>query len=189
MPNELSCLTFAEKQLIALASAHMSLIHIKNGTLGSRGHCVSVEQKISELFLTLPRKPGDLNILHVRRSGRSSDHEVYEKIFKVRKDKVLAALYWLVKHNVLYQEYNVQIDPSNLDWMGDDDECTLPITCTIDTQDDDTPEDDDMGPSPDQTLMGQLDKKEDMDFEVSGTLGNTDCTVPTQEDSDILDDI
>ena len=112
VPNELSCLTFAEKQLIALASAHMSLIHIKNGTLGSRGHCVSVEQKISELFLTLPRKPGDLNILHVRRSGRSSDHEVYEKIFKVRKDKVLAALYWLVKHNVLYQEYNVQIDPS-----------------------------------------------------------------------------
>jgi hypothetical protein len=51
VPQELRDLTFAEKQLIALASAHMSVIHLKNGTLGSRGHCVSVEQNISELFL------------------------------------------------------------------------------------------------------------------------------------------
>jgi hypothetical protein len=69
----------------------------------SRGHYVSVEQKISELFTTLPRKPVDLSQLNVRILGRSSDHEVYEKQFKVWKYKVLAALYWLVKHNVLYQ--------------------------------------------------------------------------------------
>jgi hypothetical protein len=94
VPGELNDLTFAEKQLIALASSHMSLIHLKNGTLGSRGHCVSIEQKISELFTTLPRKPGGLNLLNVRRSGRSSDNDIYERVFKVRKDKVLAALYW-----------------------------------------------------------------------------------------------
>jgi hypothetical protein len=122
VPSELSDLTFAEKQLIVLASIHVSLIHIKNGVLGSRGHCVSIEQKISELFTTLPRKPGDLDLLNVRRSGRSSDHEVYEKIFKVWKDTVLVALYWLVKPNVLYQYYEVVIDPSNLDWMGDENE-------------------------------------------------------------------
>jgi hypothetical protein len=84
------------------------------------GHCVSVEQKISKLFLVLPRKPDDLDFLNVIRSGRSSDQEVYEKVFKVRRKKVLAALYWLVEHNVLYKEYGVTIDPSNLDWMGDD---------------------------------------------------------------------
>jgi hypothetical protein len=77
VPQKLRDLTFAEKQRIALASAHMSLIHLKNGTLGSRGHCVSVEQKISELFLVLPRKPGDLDFLNMIRSGRSSDQEVY----------------------------------------------------------------------------------------------------------------
>jgi hypothetical protein len=43
VPKKLNDLTFSEKQLIALASCHMSLIHLKNGTLGSRGHCVSVE--------------------------------------------------------------------------------------------------------------------------------------------------
>jgi uncharacterized CHY-type Zn-finger protein len=94
VPAELNDLIFAEKQLIALSSSHMSLIHLKDGTLGSRGHCVSVEQKISELFTTLPRKPGDLNLLNVSRPGRSSDKEVYETVFKVRTYNVLAALYW-----------------------------------------------------------------------------------------------
>jgi hypothetical protein len=109
--RELNDLTFAEKHLIELASSHMALIHLKNRTLGSRGHCVSVEQKISELFTTFPRKPCDLNLFNVRRSGRSSDNEVYERVFKVRKEKVLEALYWLVKYNALYQEYEVVIDP------------------------------------------------------------------------------
>jgi hypothetical protein len=77
VPQELRYLIFDQKQLIALASAHMSLIHLKNGTLGSRGYCVSVEQNISELFLVLPRKPGDLDVLNMIRSGRSSDQEVY----------------------------------------------------------------------------------------------------------------
>jgi hypothetical protein len=59
----------------------------------------------------------------------------------------------------------------------------------IDTQDDDTPEDDDLGPSLDQTTMDQIDKIEGVDVELSGTLGNTDCTIPTPEDADILDEI
>jgi hypothetical protein len=84
VPQELRDLTFAEKQLIDLASAHVSLIHLKNETLGSRERCVSAEQKISELFLVLPRKPGDLDFLNVIRSERSSDQEVYERVFKVK---------------------------------------------------------------------------------------------------------
>jgi hypothetical protein len=64
--------------------------------------------------------------LNIRRLGRSSDNEVYERVLKARKDKVLAALYWLVKHNDLYQAYEVVIDPSNIDWMGDDNEYVLP---------------------------------------------------------------
>jgi hypothetical protein len=35
VPGEFNDVTFAEKQLIALASSHMSLIHLKKGTLGS----------------------------------------------------------------------------------------------------------------------------------------------------------
>jgi hypothetical protein len=78
-----------------------------------------------------------------------------------------------VENNVLYQEFKVVVDPSNLDWMGDDNECFFPFICTIDTQDDDTPEDGDLGPSPDQTIMEHLDKIEGLNLEVSGTLDNT----------------
>jgi 5-hydroxyisourate hydrolase-like protein (transthyretin family) len=59
-PRELWDLTFSDKQLIALASSHLSLIHLKNGTLWSRGRCVRVEQRILELVATIPRKPGVL---------------------------------------------------------------------------------------------------------------------------------
>jgi hypothetical protein len=83
VPMEFINLNLAEIQLLALAYSHMSLIHLKNGTLESRVHCVSLEQKMSELFTTLPMKLGDLNVFNVRRLGRSSDHEVYEKILKV----------------------------------------------------------------------------------------------------------
>jgi hypothetical protein len=96
--------------------------------------------------------------LNLRRSGRSSDNEYYERVFKVRKDKVLAALYWLVKYNVLYQEYEVVIDPSNLYWMGDENECILPISCNIQTEQDISPEDYNMGPSSRKTLIDKLDK-------------------------------
>jgi hypothetical protein len=58
----------------------------------------------------------------VRWSGRSSDQEVYENNLQVRRKKVLAALYWLVEHNVMYQEFKVIIDPSHLNWMGDDED-------------------------------------------------------------------
>jgi hypothetical protein len=75
----------------------------------------------------------------------------------------------------------VIIDPSNLDWKGDEDECTLPITCTIDTQDNGNPYDDSLVTSPYQTLMDQHDKIEGVYFEVPGTLSNTDCTIPKRD--------
>jgi hypothetical protein len=73
----------------------------------------------------------------------------------------------MVKKIVVYQEFKVVVDLLNLVWTGDKDECTLPINCTIDTQSDDAPEDDDLGSSPDRTLMDQLDKIKGLYFEVS----------------------
>jgi hypothetical protein len=77
-------------------------------------------------------------------------------------------LYWLVEHTVLYKEYGVTIYPSNLDWMGDEEVYTLTLSCSIETSEDNTPEDDDMCPAPDQMLMEELDKLEEVDLEVSG---------------------
>jgi hypothetical protein len=81
------------------------------------------------------------------------------------------------------------IDPSNLDWMGDENECILPISCTIQTEQDRSPEDDEMGSSSGQTLMDKLDKMEGLDLEVSGKMSNTYCVPPTEEDAWLLEEI
>jgi hypothetical protein len=52
--------------------------------------------------------------------------------------------------------------------MVDEEVCTLPISCSIKTSEDNTPEYDDMGPAPDPSLMEELDKLEEVDLEVSG---------------------
>jgi hypothetical protein len=81
------------------------------------------------------------------------------------------------------------IDPSNLDWMGDENECVLPISCTIQTDQDSSPEDDDMVPSSGQTLMEKLDQMEGLDLELLVTMSNTDSAPPNEEDDGLLEEI
>jgi hypothetical protein len=71
------------------------------------------------------------------------------------------------------------IYPSNLDRMGDENECILPISCNIQTEQDSIPEDYYMGPSAGQTLIENLDKMKGLDLKVSRTMSNTDCAPPT----------
>jgi hypothetical protein len=73
--------------------------------------------------------------------------------------------------------------------MGDENECILPIPCTIQTKQDSGPEDDDMRPSAVNTLMDKLGKMNGIDMEVSGTMSNTDCALPTEEDDRLLENI
>jgi hypothetical protein len=58
--------------------------------------------------------------------------------------------------------------------MGDENECVFPISCTIQTEQDSSHEDDDMGPSSGRNMMEKLDKMEGLDLEVSGTISNID---------------
>jgi hypothetical protein len=81
------------------------------------------------------------------------------------------------------------IDPSNLYWMGDESECVLSISCTIQTDQGSSPEDEYIGPSSGQTLMEKLDQMEGLYLEVSGTMSNTDCAPPTEEDARLLEEI
>ena len=169
VPQQLQELTFAEKQLIALATSHMNLVHLKNGTLGSTGHVVALEQNISDIAITLPRLPSEVNIVTVVRKGMNSKQEVFEKMFKVRKQKVIYALEWLVKHNTLYREYAVTIDESRLDWMGTQAEAVIPVIneVELDSADDNGDDDGDLGPSPTQTLTDVVHNTTS-EFEVSG---------------------
>jgi hypothetical protein len=73
--------------------------------------------------------------------------------------------------------------------MGDENECILPISCAIQTEQDSIPEDDNMGPSDKHTLMDKLDKMDVLYLEVSGAMSNIDCAIPTEEDDRLLEEI
>jgi hypothetical protein len=66
---------------------------------------------------------------------------------------------------------------------------TLPISCTIHTEQYSIPEDGDMGPSAGQNLLENLDNMDGLDMEVSGTTSNTDGAPPTEEDARMLEEI
>ena len=49
VPRELSCLTIGEQLLIQRVSPHVPIAHVKNGTLGIKGHVCSFSQDTSDL--------------------------------------------------------------------------------------------------------------------------------------------
>jgi hypothetical protein len=73
--------------------------------------------------------------------------------------------------------------------MGDGNECVLPISCTIQTEQGIITEDEDTGPSSVQTLMEKLYQMEGLDLEVSGTMSNTYYAPTTEEDDRLLEEI
>ena len=57
VPDELSSLTIGEQMLIQRVSPFMPIVHIKNGTLGIKGHVCSFLQDINGVAETLPHLP------------------------------------------------------------------------------------------------------------------------------------
>ena len=55
LPTELKDLRVGEQLLIQLYSPYVPVVHIKNGTLGIKGHCISFIQDIGAVANSLPR--------------------------------------------------------------------------------------------------------------------------------------
>jgi hypothetical protein len=144
IPRELQNLTIAEKLLIQRVSPLVPVIHVKNGSLGIRGHVVSFFQDISGICNELPKIPADVSLVKVIRSGTTATGENISRSFTVNRNRVLAALHWLKRNNPLYND--IIINETNLSWMnGHTDE--LKNILTIECNDDVTEQDDnDKGP-------------------------------------------
>ena len=120
VPEELSSLTLAEKLLIQKISPFVPLEHIRQGVMGLKGHVCCFEQDISNVCCELPRLPTDVSIIRVVREiqaeiGNSSTTST--KVYRVNKQRILAALHWLKRHNKEYKE--ISIVESNLDWLSE----------------------------------------------------------------------
>jgi hypothetical protein len=54
VPNELSGLREGEELLIQMVSPYVPFVHIKNGTLGIKGHVCSFPQRVQDLYTPFP---------------------------------------------------------------------------------------------------------------------------------------
>ena len=130
IPEELEGLSIAEIHLIQRVSPLVPLVHIKNGTLGIKGHVCSFLQDVNEVATRLPRLPTEVKAVKMIRSYNGSSEVNNVKVFIVNRHRVMRALCWLVRfhrdYKRAYECGELTIDPSSLDWMDGNDETTLP---------------------------------------------------------------
>jgi len=133
LPKQLKDLSIAEKLLIQKVSPLVPVIHIKNGVMACRGHCVSFFQDISTVCKVFPRLPAEVTMVKVIRTSTTNKGDIVDRAFTVNKAKVLSALTWLQKHNHCYSD--ITIKKENMSWMKGRPECSLEEVITIESQD------------------------------------------------------
>jgi hypothetical protein len=122
IPEELSCLTMYEKLLIWRCANFVPSVHLKNGVFGIKGHCVTFPQDITEMCNELPQRKDTL-ITFIRNIGNKDTSAIFPTRLTVNRNRVVAALEWLQKHNPFYR--NIKITHSNFDWMNGADEVNV----------------------------------------------------------------
>lgn len=127
LPDELIDLRIGEKLLIQKPSTYIPLIHVYNGMYGIQCHCVSFPQDVSEVCYKLPHiKCSVVRVIRASSDNQDSVIKSHCKSFMIRRRKVMDALIWLKKFNVLYRDDpNIDIDENNLAWMEDKEESYL----------------------------------------------------------------
>lgn len=127
IPEELACLTMAEKLLIRRAANMVPSVHIRNGIFGLKGHCVTFPQDISQMCDELPQRKETI-VTFIRNIANKETSKVYPTSLKVNRNRVVTALLWLKKHNPFYR--NISIQERNFDWMKGMDEANIAIEGT-----------------------------------------------------------
>ena len=87
------------------------LVHIKNGTLGLKGHVCSFLQEVNEVATRLPRLPSEIKTVKMIRSFNDTTGMDQVRVFMVNRDRVLRALYWLVRY---HRDYKLAYDDGEL---------------------------------------------------------------------------
>jgi hypothetical protein len=124
IPEELACLREGEKLMIQMVSPYVPLRFLKGGAHGCKGHVCSFPQSVEEVVHELPRKK--VEAIKVVRSAMNQAGETEDTIFRIRRSKVLDALRWLKKYNLVYKD--ICINETNLDWMEGSAEAELEVT-------------------------------------------------------------
>lgn len=134
IPLELQGLTIPEEKLISLYRHNSCIIKLHSpfhstttAQTALKGNCITFLQNMPNIVNSLPLKLDDLcDTLKVIFIGsRPPDRVHLRKVLTVRKKKIIQALQWLKKYNVLYR--NVEINLQNISQLPEDDvpECIM----------------------------------------------------------------
>lgn len=170
--------------LIQLASPFIPLQHIKNGVLGIKGHTCVFPQDVKGFATVLPRVPSEAQFLRVMHCFKKEigSNEGTSKVFRVNRTRVLDALKWLKKYNVLYED--VIIEESNLDWLGgEENDMKHYEKIIIDETREDNVLNDDLGPAQTQTLP--LAEAVELDNEVIGVIDESATVTQSENDKEV----
>ena len=128
IPPELQGLTIPEEKLISLYRYNSCVIKLYSpfqaattAQAALKGNCITFLQNLPNIITSLPLKLDDLcDILKVIFIGFHPPERVnLKKIETVRKKKVVEALDWLKKYNILYQ--NIESNLQNIAALPEDD--------------------------------------------------------------------
>ena len=128
IPAELKDLTISEEKLISLYRHNMCIIKLHSpfhstttAQTALKGNCITFLQNVPNIVNSLPLALEDLcEAVKVIFVGAKRPERIHlKKILTVRKKKVVEALHWLKKYNLLYQ--NVPINLQNIAELPEDD--------------------------------------------------------------------
>ena len=98
-PECLTRLTPVEKSAISIICPSLTVVKCGSSSSKTRGHAISFYQNVQDLADTLPRLPKDLPYLILKHP----DERIADKTFKVRRQYLIEALQFLVKHSEDYK--------------------------------------------------------------------------------------
>ena len=128
IPPALKGLTIPEEKLILLYRHNSCVIKLYSpfqaattAQAALKGNCITFLQYLLDIITSLPLKLDDLfDILKVILIGSHPTERVnLKKVLTVRKKKVVEALYWLKKYNILSQ--NIEINSQNIAALPEND--------------------------------------------------------------------
>ena len=110
VPPELRELTFLEEMLISRVLPNIYVCRLRSGgQYGYSNHAIAFPQELQTIATELPRSPSETGVLMIRKRGSNNTHRDY----KVRQQKVAAALHWLTANNPYYRD--IAISQHNID--------------------------------------------------------------------------
>ena len=128
--TELQGLTIPEQKLISLYRHNSCIIKLHSTTTAKsalKGDCITFLQNVPNIVDSLPLTLDDLcDTLKVIFIGARPPDRIHLKVvLTMRKKRIIQALQWLKKHNILYQKVNINLQ--NINQLPEDDvpECLM----------------------------------------------------------------